>query len=31
MLEQLEDWREALLDFGEFADLYNWLGFPIGK
>jgi hypothetical protein len=24
-LEQLEDLREALLDFGEIGDLYQWL------
>jgi predicted transposase/invertase (TIGR01784 family) len=28
-LEQLEDLGEALLDFGDLADLDNWLGFRI--
>ena len=28
-LEQLDDLGEALLDFGELADLDNWLGFRI--
>jgi hypothetical protein len=30
-LEQLDDLGEALLDFGELADLDNWLGFRIGE
>ena len=30
-LEQLDDLGEALLDFGELADLDNWLGFQIGE
>jgi hypothetical protein len=30
-LEQLKDLGEALLDFGEFADLDNWLGLRIGE
>ena len=30
-LEQLEDLGEALLDFGELADLDNWLGLRIGE
>jgi hypothetical protein len=30
-LEQLDDLGEALLDFGELADLDNWLGFTIGE
>jgi predicted transposase YdaD len=30
-LEQLDNLGEALLDFGELADLDNWLGFRIGE
>jgi hypothetical protein len=30
-LEQLDDLGEALLDFGELADLDNWLGLRIGE
>ena len=30
-LGQLDDLGEALLDFGELADLDNWLGFRIGE
>ena len=30
-LEQLDDLGEALLDFGELADLDNWLRFRIGE
>jgi len=30
-LEQLDDLGEALLDFGELADLDSWLGFRFGK
>jgi len=30
-LEQLDNLGEALLDFGELADLDSWLGFRIGE
>ena len=30
-LEQLDNLGEALLDFGELADLDNWVGFRIGE